>query len=60
VSRLLTDYVDYLLAGGQPIEPPDPSPLTGAHLARLAEDGRAFDWLDDEPDLYSPDHGEPV
>ena len=24
-------------------------------LARIAQDGKAFDWLTDEPDLYSLD-----
>jgi hypothetical protein len=29
-------------------------------LAKLAQIGGAFDWLADEPDLYSLDDGEPV
>lgn len=29
-------------------------------LALLAEHGGAFDWLNDEPDLYSLEDGEPV
>jgi hypothetical protein len=33
---------------------------SGRELALLAESGGAFDWLDEEPDLYSVEDGEPV
>ena len=33
---------------------------TALELARVASQGRAFAWLDDEPDLYSAEDGEPV
>ena len=60
VSWLIKDYVQYLLSGGQPPPSNDaelPAPLD---LAAAAQDGRAFDWLAYEPDLYSPDDGVPV
>ena len=60
VSWLIKDYVDYLLAGGRPVAPPADEAPTAAELAVLAERGGAFDWLADEPDLYSADDGEPV
>ena len=59
VSWLIKDYIDYLLAGGKPLLPPDDSP-TSAELAALAQHGGAFDWLADEPELYSIEDGEPV
>jgi len=37
-----------------------PDELSAAGITRIAEDGGAFDWLKDEPDLYSDDDGEPV
>ncbi len=60
VTWLVRDYVDYLLSGGQPIVPASASVLSAAELARLAQAGRAFDWLADEPDIYSEADGEPV
>ena len=52
--------VDYLLAGGQPIAAPENGIPSAVELAALAEHGGAFDWLADEPDLYSLADGEPV
>jgi hypothetical protein len=60
VSWLIKDYVDYLLAGGQPVTPPALDVPTAEELAAIAQHGGAFDWLADEPDLYSLDDGEPV
>ncbi len=34
--------------------------ITSDDLAAIAQHGGAFDWLRDEPDLYSEDDGEPV
>ena len=59
VSWLIKDYVDYLLAGGEPIAPPADD-LTPAQLAQLAQHGGSFDWLADEPDVYTLKDGEPV
>lgn len=60
VSWLIKDYVDYLLGGGRPVLSPAAEAPTAAELAALAQHGGAFDWLADEPDLYSSDDGEPV
>jgi len=60
VSWLIKDYVEYLLAGGRPIAPPASDRPTASELAELAQHGGAFDWLADEPNLYSADDGEPV
>lgn len=34
--------------------------FTGEDLAAVAQHGGAFDWLHDEPDLYTEEDGEPV
>jgi hypothetical protein len=34
--------------------------ITADDLAAVAQHGGAFDWLRDEPDLYSLEDGEPV
>ena len=34
--------------------------FSGAELAAVAQYGGAFDWLHDEPDLYTDEDGEPV
>jgi hypothetical protein len=60
VSWLVKDYVEYLLAGGEPIVLPTVDEPTSAELAELAQRGGSFDWLADEPDLYSDEDGEPV
>ena len=60
VSRLIKDYVQYLLAGGQPPKPNEGELPTPLDLADAAQRGGAFDWLSDEPDLYAPDDGVPV
>ncbi len=56
-ALLLQAYVDYLVEGGAPVEDADDIPVRG--VMRLAEIGGAFDWLNDEPDLYSLEDGEP-
>jgi hypothetical protein len=56
-SSLLREYVTYLLAGGEPLGVSEPS---ADDLTCLAAEGGAFDWLQDEPDLYRPIDGEPV
>ena len=34
--------------------------LPGTDLAAVAQHGGSFDWLNDEPDLYTDQDGEPV
>ncbi len=34
--------------------------ITADDLAAIAQHGGAFDWLKDEPDLYTLEDGEPV
>jgi hypothetical protein len=67
VAWLVKDYIEYLLRGGEPVSRPATAPgsdaaeeLSGEGLAALAERGGAFDWLLEEPDLYSATDGEPV
>jgi hypothetical protein len=60
VSWLIKDYVDYLLSGGTPVTSPVEDEVSATDLAILAERGGAFDWLGDEPDVYTPDDGEPL
>jgi len=38
----------------------NPKELSAAEMARIAEHGGAFEWLADEPDIYSDEDGEPV
>ncbi len=60
VSWLIKDYVEYLLAGGAPIVRHLAELPTSTELAQLAQHGGSFDWLAEEPDLYTPDDGEPA
>jgi len=59
VSWLLKDYIAYLLAGGAPVrlDGDDPSP---SQLAKVAQHGGSFDWLADEPELYTIEDGVPL
>ena len=34
--------------------------ISSAELMQLAQHGGGFDWLTDEPDIYTIDDGEPV
>lgn len=46
-----TEEIEVETAGGE---------VTTRDLMRLADVGGAFEWLHDEPDLYSLDDGKPV
>lgn len=60
VAWLIKDYVDYLLGGGQPVALSADEEPPSQELAALAQNGGGFDWLADEPDLYSADDGESI
>ena len=60
VSGLIMEYVEYLLSGGQPPSSHEAGLPIHRDLAALAQHGGAFDWLADEPDLYSAEDGAPV
>jgi hypothetical protein len=60
VAWLIKDYVDYLLTGGRPVTPAAVESPSTSEFATLAQHGGAFDWLADEPELYSADDGEAV
>ncbi len=63
VSWLIKDYVDHLLRGGRPVlveTDQEEDDVSAGRLSALAEKGGAFDWLADEPELYSAKDGEPV
>ncbi len=60
VAWLIKDYVEYLLAGGKPMHPAAYEDVSPDQMAALVEKGGTFDWLKNEPDLYSLDDGEPV
>ena len=60
ISWLVKDYVEYLLAGGHPVAPPWADAPSAAELAEIADRGGAFDFLADEPDIYTLDDGEPA
>ncbi len=59
VDALIEEYVAYLLAGGDPVGVAD-GELDVRELGRVAHVGGSFDWLADEPDIYSSDDGEPL
>jgi hypothetical protein len=54
---LVTDYLQYLAAGGDPVIEGDDLPIEG--MLKLVEVGGSFDWLKDEPDLYADVELEP-
>ena len=56
-ESLLSDYLEYLAAGGAPVIEGDDLPIEG--MMKIIENGGAFDWLKDEPDLYTLEDGEP-
>ena len=58
VAWLIKGYVDYLIGGGQPIALSVADAPGSSELAALAQHGGGFDWLADEPELYSADDGE--
>lgn len=60
MSWLVKDYIAYLLAGGEPVYASLPEAPSAKELATLAQRGGAFDWLDEEPEIYSLADGEPV
>lgn len=60
VDELIRDYVEYLVEGGLALALPDDDGPSNEELARMAMAGGAFDWLKDEPDLYTFEDGEPV
>lgn len=57
-EALVRRYVDFLAAGGDPLPfEDDPS---AADIAALLSRSSAWSWLDDEPELYTLQDGEPV
>jgi hypothetical protein len=60
LSALVKDYLEYLLAGGEPVTPPAVEAPKAMELAELAQRGGSLDWLAEEPDLYTIEDGEPV
>lgn len=60
VVWLRKDYIDYLLNGGAPISEINTDLPSLQEMAAIAQHGGAFDWLADEPDLYSWDDGEAI
>ncbi len=59
VSRLLEEYVSYLLVGGEPVDVSSPE-FSAEELAQRAARGGSLDWLADEPELYTVTDGKPV
>jgi len=60
VDWLIKDYVDYLLHGGAPVPGPELEDLSANDLAAATQAGGAFNWLAEEPELYTVEDGEPV
>lgn len=54
---LLRAYAEYLADADEPDTGEDDIPVKG--IMRLLEKGGSFDWLKDEPDLYSTSDGVP-
>jgi hypothetical protein len=55
-----TDHTNDALNEGRPTVAEEGDELSMSDLAALAQDSGAFDWLADEPDLYTIDDGEPI
>jgi len=60
VELLIRSYLAYLIAGGKPVSPEIRDLPTSTEIARIGELGGSFDWLAEEPELYSAEDGEPV
>ncbi len=60
VSWLIKDYIEFLLAGGKPVSPAWGEAPEVEQVARAAERGGSFDWLREEPEIYSEKDGEAV
>jgi hypothetical protein len=58
-ADLVGAYLDYLVAGGTPLETADDVP-SGVEIGRLVQGDKAWKWLEDEPDLYTLEDGEPI
>jgi hypothetical protein len=58
VSWLIKDYIDYLLRGGAPVMASASAIPSAEELATLAQAGGSFDWLREEPEVYSSHDGE--
>lgn len=56
VASLIEGYARYLSAGHRPLDGQQED--AEADLAALASGAGAFDWLADEPDLYTAQDGE--
>jgi hypothetical protein len=60
VAQLVQDYALYLASGGKRVPPVDWSVPSSLEIGAMADAGGAFDWLADEPDIYTLEDGEPV
>jgi hypothetical protein len=56
-EKLIAASVRYLAPGGLPVILD--GEVTSDDLARIAMSGESFDWLADEPDLYTESDGVP-
>jgi hypothetical protein len=59
VAWLIKDYIAHLVSGGEPISHTGDD-VSAAEFSALAQHGGSFDWLAEEPDLYTIDDGEPL
>jgi hypothetical protein len=60
VESLIRNYLTYLIAGGKPVSPEIHDLPSSEEIARIGEHGGAFNWLAEEPEMYSDEDGEPV
>ena len=60
VESLIRNYLAYLIAGGKPVSPEIHEMPSSEEIARIGAHGGGFDWLAEEPELYSDEDGEPV
>jgi len=56
--RAVKNFDDLSTLAEAPIELPEE--LSAAEMTQIVLQGGAFDWLQDEPDIYSDADGEPV
>lgn len=60
VDEIFREYLAYLLDGGVPVMRGSRDFPSPEEFARITEEGGSFDWLLNEPDLYTLEDGEPI
>jgi hypothetical protein len=60
LEDLIREYLSYLLEGGEPVIATATDIPSSTMIASIAAQSGSFHWLEDEPDIYTLDDGDPV